>query len=115
MNDREAMQALLDGERVRKPSWEACAYLYLKNGVVCNSFDNANPIEAVLILYPPEEWEIYQEPLSEEYLKGWRDALKSLTTEMGWDGGTLLMLPEHHGFFMKIITAMKKLKDGPMK
>lgn len=56
MNTAEAMQALLDGKKIRCLGWDDSEYIYLKDGVItCEK-------ELISLFESEYEYELYQEP-----------------------------------------------------
>jgi hypothetical protein len=77
MNDREAMQALLDGKKIRRSVWGRGEHIELtSDGTLLDEVGHKIILDFKVSFEDYDNWQIYTEPKSEEYMRGWNDAKK---------------------------------------
>lgn len=59
MNTREALQALLEGKKIRKGFWNKSDYIFLNHNAILTNTGVATGFDPVPSICP---WEIYKEP-----------------------------------------------------
>ena len=68
MNTKEAIQALIDGNKVRNRMWSSYIYMYFDEDTLFDS--NGNKFNTISMSFS-DDWEIYEEPKKTVTIEKW--------------------------------------------
>ena len=68
MNTKEAIQALIEGHKVRNKMWSSPVYMYFDEDTLFDS--NGNKFNTIFMSFS-DDWEIYEEPKQTVTIERW--------------------------------------------
>lgn len=69
LTNREAMQALLDGKKIRRGHWDKGEYFIFEEDCLYNHRNNKIVLDFTFIYNSKELWELYEEPKKKKTIK----------------------------------------------